>query len=89
MARTLKQLKASVERLIEEQGENAPVAAFLFTKNDVFEMDNEGNQKRYSLRMTEEVLDNLEDNDWIYEQVFNAMDDEVADIKRRDKKPEV
>lgn len=89
MARTLKQLKASIERLIEEQGENAPVAAFLFTKNDVFETDNVGNPKRYSPRMTEEVLDNLEDYDWIYEQVFNAMDDVVADIKRRDKKTKV
>ena len=34
MARTLQQLKESVERLIEQQGNDAPVAAFVFTNDD-------------------------------------------------------
>jgi len=38
MYRTLQQLKESVERLILEQGKDAPVAAFIFTKEDVVEM---------------------------------------------------
>jgi len=42
MNRTLQQLKESVDRLIEQQGANASCAAFIFTKEDVFEMDENG-----------------------------------------------
>lgn len=85
MARTLKQLKESVERMIKEQGEDAPVAAFIFTKLDVYveEEDVNGDIKEFLNRKdTEEVLDNIEDNDWIYEQVFSCIENEIRDLKR-------
>ena len=43
MAQTLQQLKESVERLIEQQGAEASCAALIFTKEDVFNMDDDGN----------------------------------------------
>jgi hypothetical protein len=42
MNRTLQQLKESVERLIEQQGAEASCAALIFTKEDVFERDENG-----------------------------------------------
>ena len=37
MNRTLQQLKESVEKLIEQQGAEASCAAFIFTKEDVYD----------------------------------------------------
>lgn len=83
MARTLKQLKESVERLIKEQGEDAPVAAFIFTKEDVVETDYYGNEiSLFDEDDVEEILNNIEENDWIYEQTFSCIDDEIKDLKR-------
>ena len=36
MYRSLATLRYQITKLIEQQGEDAPVAAFIFTKNDVF-----------------------------------------------------
>ena len=82
MARTLQQLKESVERLIQQQGADAPVAAFIFTKEDVCETDNETlEQHPLSPDDTETVLDEIEGFDYIYEQVFECIDDEIRRLK--------
>ena len=82
MARTLKQLKESVERMIKAQGEDAPVAAFIFTKLDVYVENDDGILECLNEDDTDQVLDRIEENDWIYEQVFSCIDDEIKDLKR-------
>ena len=81
MARTLQQLKESVEKLIQEQGKDAPVAAFIFTQGDVFEVDENCDQYQLPLESAEQVLDEIEGFDYIYEQVFDCIDDEIRRLK--------
>lgn len=80
MARTLQQLKESVERLIEQQGKDAPVAAFVFTNADVFQLDEDGNEQFFPIDVCDKVLNEIEENDWIYEQVFDAIDRELEEL---------
>lgn len=82
MARTLQQLKESVDRLIQQQGANAPVAAFIFTGDDVFVMDDNGNQVTQPLEIAEQVLNSVEDDyDYLYEEIFNCIDNELRELK--------
>ena len=81
MARTLQQLKESVERMIAEQGADAPVAAFIFTNPDVFVMDEDGEQVTQSREIAEQVLNNVEDDyDYLYEEIFNCIENELREL---------
>lgn len=75
MARTLKQLQDTIQSLIDDQGEDAPVAAMFFTRDDVFRLDDEGNQI-YDLPsdVVENVLNDLEDDDHLFCEAFHLMD---------------
>ena len=75
MNRTLQQLKESVERLIEQQGPDASCAAFVFTKEDVFEMDENGDEAYYSEEITNTVLSDLDESDYMLEQAFDSIRD--------------
>jgi hypothetical protein len=77
MARTLQDLKESVEKLIEQQGKDAPVAALIFTNEDVFESNEYGEEQYYPLEVCERVLNEVEENDWIYEQIFDFIQDQL------------
>lgn len=77
MARTLQQLKESIERLIEQQGADAPVAAYIFTQEDVFKMDEDGNPESLSLEIAEKVLDNVDAYDYPYEVIFDCIEQEI------------
>jgi hypothetical protein len=81
MARTLQQLKESVEKLIESQGKDAPVAAFIFTQEDVFELDSEGDPIYLPLDDVDKVLQKIGYGDYIFEQVFECIDDEIRRLK--------
>ena len=81
MARTLQQLKESVENLISRQGADAPVAAFIFTQEDVFEMDENCDQHHLPLDKAEQVLDEIDSLDYIYEQIFECIDDQITMLK--------
>jgi uncharacterized protein with PhoU and TrkA domain len=81
MARTLQQLKESIETLIEQQGKDAPVAAFIFTQEDVFEMDENCDQVNFPLDVADLVLNEVEDTDYIFQQVFECIDDEIRRLK--------
>lgn len=90
MYRTLSQLQSSIQELINEQGENAPVAAFIFTKNDVmyYEEDEDGfpnfdEEKFLNNNDTDHVLMNVGDCDYIYEQVNEMIADAIQDIQRK------
>jgi len=80
MARTLQQLKESVDRLIEQQGNDAPVAAFIFTNEDVFVMDEDNNPDPVRREIAETVLDNVEDYDHIFTEVFDVIEKELKQI---------
>ena len=79
MNRTLSQLKESVERLIEQQGENASCAAFIFTKEDVFEMDENGDAFYLDAEITNKVLNDLDETDYILEKAFDCIDDYIKE----------
>ena len=78
MARTLQQLKESVDRLIQQQGPDAPVAAFIFTMEDVFLMDKDTLEETpLPVDVCAQVLNEVEESDYICEQVFEMIDDEI------------
>ena len=81
MARTLKHLKESIERLIEQQGEMAPVAALIFTQEDVFTLTDKGEQVTQPLEIAERVLDSIDgEYVYLYEEVFNCIDYELNQL---------
>ena len=81
MARTLQQLKESVDRLIQQQGADAPVAAFIFTNEDVFVMDDDGNPDSVPREVAEKVLNNLDEYDYLYEEIFNCIENELEKVE--------
>ena len=78
---SLLKLKQRVERLIDEQGEDAPVCAFIFTNEDVFVMDKDGNPDPVQREIAETVLLNLDSYDHIYTEIFNVIEQELAEIQ--------
>ena len=75
---TLAHLLGRVQRLIEQQGEDAPAAAFIFTNEDVFVWnDDEGDQIPVEREVAFDVLNEVEDWDYIYTQVFDFIDEEL------------
>ena len=90
MYRTLAELRDSVNRLIDAQGEDAPCAAFVFTKEDVFFYPKDENgiedldtQERLNDEDTDDVLTELGGCDYIYEQVFEVIDDEIRRVRNK------
>ena len=78
MYRTLSELRDTLNKMIESQGEDAPCAAFVFTKHDVFEYNEETNQDDYfSTLFTQDVLCDVGGSSYIYEQVGEMIDDYV------------
>jgi hypothetical protein len=80
MYRTLKQLQDSISNLIEQQGEDAPVAAWIFTNEDVFVMDDDCNQVKQPREIAEQVLSNLDDYDYLYTEIFDCIDNELRQL---------
>jgi hypothetical protein len=90
MYRTLSELRTSINNLIEQQGEDAPVAAFVFTKNDViYYADGDdgfpdlNEEKFLNDDDTDEVLLELGGCDYIYEQVNEIIEDEVKRVRNK------
>jgi pyrroloquinoline quinone (PQQ) biosynthesis protein C len=77
---SLKALKARVDSMIKEQGEDAPVAWWIFTSEDVIIYDNEGHHRTPSDEVCGEVLSNLQEYDHIYEEIGDAINAEL-DLK--------
>jgi hypothetical protein len=78
MYRTLSELRDTLNQMIESQGENAPCAAFVFTGHDVFEFNEETNQDDYfSSLFTQDVLADVGESSYIYEQVGEMIDDAI------------
>ena len=78
---TLSQLKQRIDQLIEIQGEESPVAAFIYTKEDVALYDDDGNEVEIEDdTIIEDVLYNVEDTDWIYTQIQDIIEDELKEV---------
>ncbi len=78
---TLSQLKQRIDQLIETQGEESPVAAFIYTKEDVVQYDDDFNEVEIEDdRIIEDVLYNVEDTDYIYTQIQDSIDDELKEV---------
>lgn len=79
MTRTLAELRQQIERLIQQQGEKSPVAAWIYTKEDVLDYPDE------DVKVTEEVatkvINNLDQYDYIYTEIFDCIDDELRQAK--------
>ena len=85
---TLSQLRDSINQKIVEQGEAAPVAAFIFTGNDVVtEVVTEDNlvvtQRLDMLHpdgVVQEVLFGIGDSDYIYEMIWDKIQIEIVEV---------
>ena len=76
---TLSQLKEKIDKLIENQGEDSPVAAFIYTKEDVVQYDDDRNEVEIEdNKIIEDVLYNVEDTDYIYTTIQDSIDDELS-----------
>jgi len=80
MYRTLSELRDSINELIEQQGENAPCAAFVFTQEDVFEFVDgvENEEKHFPLVFSQDVLADVGGSSYIYEQVGEMIDGSIS-----------
>ncbi len=90
MYRTLSELRNSIDQLIEQQGENATCAAFIFTKNDVLYYDagedgfpDFNEEKFLNDEDTDFVLNQVGETDWIYEQVNEIIEDEILRVRNK------
>lgn len=95
MASTLASLKQRIEKMIEERGANSPVAAFIFTEDDVTGAEEDSDDYDdyidyisivdggLSTQDVDDVLTEIENNEWIIEQINNRIEDEIKDIKKR------
>lgn len=82
MYRTLQQLKESIEYLIQHQGKDAPVAAFIFTKEHVVEMNEETMKGKYfSDDFNAKVLSEIDNTYNIAEKVNECIADEIHRLK--------
>jgi hypothetical protein len=80
---TLSQLRDAISRKIDKQGENAPVAAFLFTAEDVTTQDDDCNEVTYPDGVVQEVLIGLGDSDYIYQQVLEQIEEEIKEVLKQ------
>ena len=74
---SLKALKARVESLIEEQGEDAPCAGWIYTSNDVCSFDDNGDEVFYDDETTANILINLQDYDHIHAAIYESIEEEI------------
>ena len=82
---SLKALKARVESLIEEQGENSPCAGWIYTKEDVLTYDDNGDEQYYPMDVSTEILIDVQDFDYIYQQIQECIEDEIQHYKSKQK----
>tara|TARA_Y100000994_G_scaffold5197_1_gene4980 strand:- start:449 stop:742 length:294 start_codon:yes stop_codon:yes gene_type:complete len=76
---TLKELQQRVNQMIEQQGEDAHCAAWIFTKEDCYLRDVDG-ELNYDLNVdepevVERIFDDVADNDYIYQIIQESVDE--------------
>ena len=80
---TLKQLQERVNKLVEQQGEDAQCAAWIYTKNDCHLKDEDGEVDYQNNVEDPEVLERIFDDvgniDYIYQVIQEAVDEVVEE----------
>jgi len=75
----LKDLQERVNKLIEQQGENAECAAWIYTKEDCHLKDKDGEIDYDNVvedpEVIERIFDNVGDNDYIYQVIQDCVDE--------------
>lgn len=79
MTRTLAELRQSINQLIERHGEQSPVAAWIYTKDDV--LDYPDDEVTVTEEIAEKVINSLDNYDHIYTEIFDCIDEELRDLK--------
>lgn len=77
MTRTLAELRQQIERLIQRQGEQSPVAAWIYTKEDV--LDYPDDEVTVTEEVATKVINNLDQYDHIYTEIFDCIDEELRE----------
>ena len=82
MYRTLSELKSRVDSLIEQQGEDAPCASFIFTQMDVYYFEDDcGDELFVDDNDTIKVLKEVGDSDYIYSQIDDLIGNEIRTVR--------
>ena len=75
---TLWHLQQRVNKLIEQQGEDAHCAAWIYTKEDCFMTDDNGEQE-YPCdehpELAERIFNDIGNNDYIYQVIQESVDE--------------
>ena len=79
MHRTLQQLKESVEKLIEQQGEEAPCYSMVFTNEDVFTLNQDNDKQYFLIEKVEEVFEDMDD-DTPYQYMMDKIDESMRNV---------
>ena len=76
---TLKQLQERVNKLIEQQGEDAECAAWIYTKNDCHLKDEDGeidyNNNVEDPELVRRIFDDVGNVDYIYTVIQESVDE--------------
>jgi len=75
MTRTLAEMRQQIDNLIKQQGENASVAAWIYTKEDV--LDYPDGETNVTEEVANKVIESLDNYDHIYTEIFECIDDEL------------
>ena len=81
---TLKQLQQRVNQLIENQGEDAHCAAWIYTKEDCYLKDNNGDyfaeqNTVEDPEVVERIFDDIGNIDYIYQVIQECVDEVVEE----------
>ncbi len=77
MYNTLKDLQERVAALIEQQGEDSVCAAWIYTGEDVIRYDEDGDAIKQPKKLSDDVINGLDDYDYIYQVIGEAIGDEL------------
>jgi len=75
---TLKELKDRVNKLIEQQGEDADCGAWIYTKEDCYIIDEDDNIEYPALdnpELAERIFNEVGNNDYIYTVIQECVDE--------------
>ena len=80
---TLKELKDRVNKLIEQQGEDADCGAWIYTKEDCHLKDENGEFDYDNVvedpEVLERIFDDVGNSDYIYQIIQECVDDAVQE----------
>jgi hypothetical protein len=80
MYRTLEDLQHCINLLIANHGKNAPCAAWVFTQEDVYDVDDAGELVLRPVEVADKVLETVGDTHYIYEVIADKIREELREL---------